>query len=152
MRERLIELLASSFLSEGFNLSKVADRLLANGVVVIDNDIVTPKNRPLILTFAGMPFNELLELVQAKDEGRIIVPPCKVGDTCWYIRHYLKKHHIIVEGVVDDAVYTVRGGWAITVKAIKNHFRGWLGETVFLTRGEAEKALEGRAKKGGGEL
>lgn len=73
----------------------------------------------------------------------VIVPPCKVGDTCWYIRHYL-KNRIIVEGVVDDAVYTVRGGWVITLKAIKSHFRGWLGETVFLSREEAEKALEWR--------
>lgn len=73
----------------------------------------------------------------------VIVPPCKVGDTCWYIRHYLKSY-IIVGGVVEDAVYTVRGGWVITMEAVKNHFHGRLGETVFLTREEAEKALEGR--------
>ena len=73
----------------------------------------------------------------------VIVPPCRVGDACFYLRPY-KGGKIVVEGVVDDATHTMNGGWMITVKAIKSHFRGWLGDTVFLSRKEAEKALEGR--------
>lgn len=63
----------------------IAGYLLANGVVVVDTNIVSPKNRPLISQCMGRPLDEIIELVHAKDEGRIVVQPCKVGDTVYVI-------------------------------------------------------------------
>ena len=57
-----------------------ADYLLANGVVVVDTDVISAENRPLISTIADYPIDEVISLMKAKEEGRIIVPPCKVGD------------------------------------------------------------------------
>lgn len=58
---------------------KLADHLLSNGVIVLDMNVISTKNRPLITHFAGMPLNDVFDLVRAKEEGRLIVPPCKVG-------------------------------------------------------------------------
>lgn len=69
----------------------------------------------------------------AEEEGRLVVLPCKVGRTVYCILYTLafgeigdkaEKHYFITEtkfeyGMIDD-----------------------LNETVFLTREEAEKALE----------
>lgn len=86
-REKLIELLSSCPTDpEGSrNVAVIAQHLLDNGVVVVDNDVVSPENRPLVQTVAAMPVNEVIDLVKAKQEGRIIVPPCKVGDTVYVI-------------------------------------------------------------------
>ena len=85
MKDKLIELLSSCPTDpEGNrNVAVIAQHLLDNGVVVFDNDVVSPENRPLIQTVAGMPVNEVIDLVKAKQEGRIIVPPCNVVE----VRH-----------------------------------------------------------------
>ena len=76
---------------------------------------------------------KLAEYETAEDEGRLVVLPCKVGSTVYRILYTLafgeigdkaEKHYFIREtsfeyGMIDD-----------------------LNETVFLTREEAEKALE----------
>lgn len=88
MRDRLIELIntkQTNGVTEYANFptvgnAELADHLLANGVIVLDTGVISPKNRPLITHFANMPINDVLDLVRAKREGRLIVPPCKVGD------------------------------------------------------------------------
>ena len=80
---------------------------------------------------------KLAEYETAEDEGRLVVLPCKVGSTVYRILYTLafgeigdkaEKHYFIREtsfeyGMIDD-----------------------LNETVFLTREEAEKALEDMKK------
>ena len=76
----------------------------------------------------------------------VIVPPCKVGDTMYEIcerRRSGKWQKAIVERVVHgieigiDKILTARCGTTTYV------YLSRLGETVFLTREEAEKALKG---------
>ena len=81
--------------------------------------------------YCGM--EKLAEYETAEEEGRLVVLPCKVGSTVYRILYTLafgeigdkaEKHYFIREtsfeyGMIDD-----------------------LNETVFLTREEAEKALE----------
>ena len=76
----------------------------------------------------------------------VIVPPCKVGDTVYEIcerRRSGKWQKAIVERVVHgieigiDKILTARCGTTTYV------YLSRLGETVFLTREEAEKALKG---------
>lgn len=117
MRERLIELLKSSsqYIGEQDSLiSQIADYLLANGV---------------------------------------IVPPCKVGDTVYYFSHRpfnlaLQANTIYEADVVR--IVTTRLGTSLVIQ-IRNEYgctevpdiRSW-GETVFLTKEEAEQALKAR--------
>ena len=70
----------------------------------------------------------------ADKEGRVIVLPCKVGDTVYRLQYIEQTPRRITVGVVPIKFALI-----------------WLeefGKTVFLTREEAEKALaelEGRA-------
>lgn len=74
----------------------------------------------------------------------VIVPPCKVGDTVYILAGHNghKYEKDICEGfyIGNDGVVQVR------VRNMKgNHGTyGVIGKTVFLTRKEAEKALEER--------
>ena len=77
MRNKLIELL--SYFGDGYNVENrrvyetkivdIADYLLANGVVVIDTSVVSPKNRPLITQCLGIPLDEIIELISAVKMG-----------------------------------------------------------------------------------
>lgn len=77
----------------------------------------------------------------------MIVPPCKVGDTVYYVY----KGNTIVNALVADWKKEAFGDWlfrayfsvngsSITLLFGDNN----IGKTVFLTREEAEKALEGK--------
>lgn len=85
-------------------------------------------------------FERLKELVQADADGRLVVLPCKVGDTVFIIvtkrKNYYKKE-------LFSYVRQSRLTWH-NMQRVLNCY----GDTVFLTREEAEAALE---KMGGGE-
>lgn len=142
MKDKLIELLSSCPTDpEGNrNVAVIAQHLLDNGVVVFDNDVVSPENRPLIQTVAGMPVNEVIGLVKAKQEGRIIVPPCKVGDTVYDTR---AKKDNVAKGIPIPLQISAIGvtayvweTWCGTPFDMKE-----IGKTVFLTSEAAEQAL-----------
>ena len=86
----------------------------------------------------------LRELAEADKDGRLVVLPCKVGDTVWAILDG-KKH--VCKCIVE---FINIGGLCTTVVLCKvNGSREQYGttaasfsKTVFLTREEAEKALE----------
>lgn len=86
------------------------------------------------------------ELFYAEAEGRLLVLPCKVGDTV-----YTAQRGVISELSVDHLeLYNVGiwVGWHL-ISGIYGNFRmdGFpasdIGKTVFLTREEAEAALMG---------
>ena len=68
----------------------------------------------------------LLELAKADREGRVVVLPCKVGDTVWKICYQLNGKYKIEEQSFSLTYFKL------------NKFR----KSFFLTREEAEKALE----------
>ena len=87
----------------------------------------------------------LEELAEADKDGRLVVPPCKAGDTVYEVtsRKTISEYRVkairvelfctfiewdIVAGFVDKSIF------GVPVNEI--------GKTVFLTREEAEKALE----------
>ena len=68
------------------------------------------------------------ELLKADKDGRLVVLPCKVGDTVYRLQYIEQTPGRFVVGVVEIKFTLI-----------------WLeefGKTVFLTREEAEKALE----------
>lgn len=93
----------------------------------------------------GVPAERLRELAEADKAGRLMVLPCKVGDRLYEVTgrktiSVYKVRAIRVElfglfiewGIVEGFVWQSLSG----INA------GEIGKTVFLTREEAEKALE----------
>lgn len=70
-------------------------------------------------------FDSLRELAEAYKDGRVIILPCKVYETDG-VRVY--------EHTVREVIYETSGGPAFDKNAI--------GKSIFLTRAEAERALQ----------
>ena len=80
------------------------------------------------------------ELLKADKDGRLVVLPCKVGDTVYWV------HGAVITECKVHRIQKNRNGLYICLKSNVSHgaFRVDLsiGKTVFLTREEAEKVLE----------
>jgi hypothetical protein len=86
----------------------------------------------------------LRELAEADKDGRLVVLPCKVGDTVWSsldgakCARECKVDFVNIGNVGTTFVLSAKNGlreqYGVTATAF--------GKTVFLTREEAEKALE----------
>ena len=93
----------------------------------------------------GVTFKRIVALMEADKDGRLVVPPCKAGDTVYEVtsRKTISEYRVkairvelfctfiewdIVAGFVDKSIF------GVPVNEI--------GKTVFLTREGAEKALE----------
>lgn len=89
----------------------------------------------------GVEPSRLRELAEADKDGRVVVPPCKVGDVV-YGFHGEK----IILPMVAKWIETNTDGWCIAVQYTPMPPRFYrfsdFGKTVFLTREEAEKALQ----------
>lgn len=90
---------------------------------------------------------KLAEYETAEEEGRLVVLPCKVGDTVWMVHQRLTS---TVNNVISKMTVTeLRGNrlnpiwFVIDGEYGRTSFHpSEIGKTVFLTREEAEKALE----------
>lgn len=93
------------------------------------------------VTWLEKQFAKLNEYEEAKAEGRLVVLPCKVGDTVWFK----------LEGSIDNGFVSwfewIDDNWAVAVDNPPKHTLFFdfddFGKTVFLTREAAEKALGG---------
>ena len=85
----------------------------------------------------GMP--HLSDLLQAEQDGRLVVLPCKVGDDVWFVRKF-GKERCIKRAEVSCINIDCRGEVFVSARRISG---GYFGKTVFLTRDEAEAALKG---------
>ncbi len=74
----------------------------------------------------------------------VIVPPCKVGDTVYVVNSFAVSEYRIESIKWDGLMFAFRGEnedyaddcWVF------NFFEDRIGKTIFLTRAEAERALE----------
>ena len=88
--------------------------------------------------------DRLEELAEADKDGRLVVLPCKVGDTVYRIvrdaEPHITRDEVRNMYFADDMTLCVElvGGRIILPEKF--------GKTVFLTREEAEAALEARTK------
>lgn len=85
--------------------------------------------------------DHLRELAQAEKDGRLVVLPCKKGDTLWSFYNYPAS------GICKIAVTAVSTLDGITVINTDNYGvipEKDIGKTVFPTREEAEAALKKR--------
>lgn len=93
---------------------------------------------------ASEALDRFRQLVKADRDGRVVVLPCKVGDTVWAnldgMRHTRKC--VIEFANIGSHVTTIVFS---TVDGLREQYGvnpSAFGKTVFLTREEAEKALE----------
>ena len=108
--------------------------------------------------YAGEAIDKLLEYETAEDEGRLVVLPCSVGDTVWITTHpfnvfddfdfYTEAQDEIYESYISSiAFYENSNQYRIYAKETRQFIKAYFmesdfGKTVFLTREEAEKALQ----------
>lgn len=86
------------------------------------------------LSGCGYSISRMVELMKADVEGRVVVLPCKVGD----VLYAAESPPVIPLHVMEVAIYlALEGEDGGDYERISN-----IGKTVFLTREEAEKAME----------
>lgn len=83
----------------------------------------------------------LRELAEADKDGRLVVLPCKVGDTVYFA---------LLGKIIEKQVFSIvafSNSTRIYCGGTSEYFRPEdIGKTFFLTREEAEKALEAMKK------
>lgn len=81
----------------------------------------------------------------------VIVPPCKVGQTVWFVRNLGdKSREKVIETTIEKIVLKSNGLFIkLACNAMYETACNSIGKTVFLTREEAEQALA--KTKGGAE-
>lgn len=74
-------------------------------------------------------YDRLRELAEADKDGRVVVLPCKVGDTVWRIKRTFEEYPDRSKPYIEPDCFLLQDVFNI-------------GKTVFLTREEAENALQ----------
>ena len=80
------------------------------------------------------------ELLRTEKDGRLVVLPCKVGDELWSFSTYPTAR---VYGFTVTDISTLNGRTVLNTLGCGTLWERDIGKTVFLTREEAERALEG---------
>ena len=93
----------------------------------------------------GVEHSRLRELAEADKDGRVVVLPCKVGDTVWRIVRDGEPH--ITRDEVRDMYFADDMTPCVELVGGRVTFTEKFGKTVFLSREEAEKALRGMEGK-----
>ena len=102
-------------------------------------------------TLSGCDYSisRMVDLMKADKDGRVVVLPCKVGDTVYMIERIFDIDNGICDEICARKVIGHGGNnlnklWLIGSGGICNAyiFVSEFGKTVFLTREEAEKALQ----------
>ena len=96
----------------------------------------------------------LRELAEADKDGRVVVLPCKVGDTVWVTSNpwtgkllkkpldaYVNGMKMYSHGLYVNLLFDTR-----KINGTRDYEINHIGKTVFITREEAEKALEAMRK------
>lgn len=99
---------------------------------------------------ASEALDRFRQLVKADRDGRLVMPPCKVGDTLWITSNpwtgkllkkpldaYVNGMKMYSHGLYVNLLFDTR-----KINGTRDYEINHIGKTVFLTREEAEKALE----------
>lgn len=80
----------------------------------------------------------MVELMKADVEGRVLIQPCKVGD----ILYRVFAGEIFEHRVGSMKYFAIQKQWGIETYPFCPCVGSSIGQTIFLTREEAEKALQ----------
>lgn len=119
------------------------DRLTAyEDTHMMPPDVMSMRMDMAILTalFDGIDVDRMREIVAAERGGRVVVLPCKLGDGLWtFCSHPVEQ---VYSFTVTD-ISTLNGRTMLNTSRCGVIDARDVGKTVFLTREDAEKALEG---------
>ena len=82
--------------------------------------------------------DRLEKLAEADKDGRVVVLPCKVGDTLFRVF----AGEILEHKVRNMRYLAIQGRWDIDTTPFCSYVESSIGKTIVLTREEAEAALE----------
>ena len=85
-------------------------------------------------------YGRLRELAEADRDGRVLILPCKRGDELWAYGAF--QHGMEVYKVAVSDVSTLNGRTVLNTYGFGTIRPEDIGKTVFLSREEAEKALQ----------
>ena len=88
----------------------------------------------------GVPFKRIVALMEADRAGLLAVLPCKVGDTLFRVF----AGEILEHKVRNMRDLAILGRWDIDTTPFCSYVESSIGKTIFLTREEAEAALEAK--------
>lgn len=81
------------------------------------------------------------KLAEADRDGRVVVRPCKLGDTLFRVF----AGEILEHKVSNMRYLAIQERWDIDTIPFCSYVESSIGKTIFLTREEAEKALEAKS-------
>lgn len=90
------------------------------------------------LNSIGGGYTRLRELAEADRDGRLVVPPCNVGDTLFRVF----AGEILEHKVSNMRYLAIQGRWDIETYPFCPCVESSIGKTIFLTSEAAKKALE----------
>ena len=90
------------------------------------------------LSSCDISFGRLAELLTADKDGRLVVLPCKVGDKLYRVF----AGEIFEHRVGSMKYFAIQERWDIETYPFCPRVESSIGKTMFLTREEAERALE----------
>lgn len=98
-----------------------------------------------ITEFNGLPIDRLRELAEADKDERVVVLPCRVGDKLYEVTGR-KTISVYIVKAIRVELFGLFIEWDLDEgfvwQSLAGVSAGEIGKTVFLTREEAEKALE----------
>ena len=92
------------------------------------------------LSDGGYSTSRMVELMCADKEGRVVVLPCRQGDELWTYGNFPQGREVYRFTVSD--VSTLNGRTVLNTLGLGTIRPEDIGKTVFLSREEAEKALQ----------
>ena len=109
----------------------------------------TPEEVRELFSWSYGPFHKKIgEWLQAEEEGRLVVLPCKVGDT---IYRFSKERDEVWDWQIEE-IRILSGDYCDPISFVDDSenefFASDIGKTVFLTRAEAEAAMKGVSEDG----
>ena len=98
-------------------------------------------------TLSGCDYSisRMVELMKADKDGRVVVLPCRQGDELWTYGNFPQGREVYRFTVSD--VSTLNGRTVLNTLGLGTIRPEDIGKTVFLSREEAEKALQGMEDK-----
>lgn len=143
---------------------RTIDEILAN-IANLEEDEIEARDALLADIYStitkGISLNRLIEICKAEQEGRLVILPCKVGDTvyvingCYAINGFEAECNPEIESKVVDS-FSIDESGRILLKLYGGIcYADELGKIVgfpfwqgcFLTREEAEAALKGNVER-----
>ena len=127
--------------------NRLLDRLVKYEDTGLEPEEVLPKDKAdeialKLMQLADLEnfcsYTRLRELAEVDKDGRVVVRPCKVGDTLFRVF----AGEILEHKVRNMRYLAIQGRWDIDTTPFCSYVESSIGKTIFLTREEAKAALE----------